>query len=100
MRSFVPTVLIPATLLSTSAFAQARFGPPEQVTAGGAAISEYLYPTPVLFDVDGDAARELVIGDLFGHLRVCERGANGNDVEWGAAEHMQADGKPLKLNNW
>jgi hypothetical protein len=100
MRLFLPTVLIAATSVSTGALAQVKFGPPEEVTAGGAAISEYLYPTPALFDVDGDDARELVIGDLFGHLRVCEPAANGRDVAWGAAEHLQSDGKPLKLNNW
>ena len=99
MRHLLPSVLLAATV-STSAFAQARFAPPEEVTAGGAAISEYLYPTPVLFDVDGDEARELIIGDLFGHLRVCEPAANGSDIAWGAAEHLQSDGKPLKLNNW
>ena len=44
----------------------AKFAPPVQLTAGGKNHTGILYPSPALYDVDGDGARELLIGEIFG----------------------------------
>ena len=75
------------------------FEDPVVVTAGDKAFDTYIYPTPVLQDVDNDGVRELIVGDLIGNLFVCKAG-EGSDVAWQAAANMQAQGKNLKLNNW
>ena len=59
--------------------------------------SRLLYPSPVLADVDGDGAREMLIGGLRGYIHVSERTAEG----WGPEARLQAsDGKELKFHNW
>ena len=76
------------------------FAAPEVVTVGGKSLKDKIYPTPVLQDLDGDGIRELVIGDLWGNLFFAKPMADANDVTWSALRKFQADGKPLKLNNW
>ena len=92
--------LAAAALLSTGALAQAEFDAPERITAAGDNFSKILYPSPVLFDVDGDGARDLVIGDLRGFLYMCPPDAANDDLTWRAMANLESEGKPLKLHNW
>ena len=60
-----------------------------------------LYPSPALFDLDGDGVLEMIVGDLFGNLMVSKRVPGDDRLAWTRAEPMEgADGKPLKFNNW
>ena len=98
----MPTALVALALtplLCADVPANSEFEAPEVVTTAGDTFKDIIFPTPVLQDVDGDEQRELVIGDLRGHLMAYERGEDA-DVAWAKAENFQSDGKPLKLNNW
>ena len=62
-----------------------------------------MYPSPALYDVDGDGQDELVVGDIFGSLNVYEnQNASGKgDPVW--AEHVRLNstkGEPIKVSNW
>ena len=63
-------------------------------------IAKLLYPTPVLQDVDGDGAVEMILGDLPGNLWVCERLDGDGPMDWSEPEPLSVDGRPLKFNNW
>lgn len=96
MITTLPLVL---AALAPDAEKTVHFAPPVQVTTAGATWGDKIYPTPVLQDIDGDGARELVVGDLIGNLWVAEPGES--EVAW--AKHTQLetkDGKKLRLNNW
>ncbi len=85
--------------------ANPTFAEPVEVTNGGEAFRNLIYPTPVLQDMNGDGTPELVVGDLRGHVWICRKpSADGettlSDVEWTRLEHAQAAGKALKLQNW
>lgn len=58
------------------------------------------YPTPHLVDVDGDGSRELLIGDLKGHVRVSRRPEGAAPFVWGPPEDLATDGRLLKFHNW
>ena len=81
-----------------------RFAAPERLLADGRPINAeegMLYPSPVLFDVDGDGQDELVCGDLWGHLWVHESAAEAGEPAWLAPEKLKsADGEVLKVPNW
>ena len=76
----------------------ALFEAPVRIEAGDKHMgAKRLYPSPVLFDVDGDGKTEMIIGDLIGNLTVSEREGD----TWSAPEPLKgADGKPLKFHNW
>ncbi|MEM7261845.1 MAG: hypothetical protein AAF488_07610 [Planctomycetota bacterium] len=59
-----------------------------------------LYPSPVLIDIDLDGRAELVVGDLWGHLRVYENTTTDGEPTWTGPAKLQADGKELKVSNW
>ncbi len=81
--------------------AKALFADPVELTAGDAPFEDQLFPTPVLYDLDGDQQDELVVGDLFGNLFACEPlEAEGQARQWSARSAWLADGEPLRLNNW
>lgn len=102
------TPLLVAPLFSGLALAPAPdgegvkggFAPPVQLTAGGKKHTGIMYPSPVLHDVDGDGAAELLIGEIFGTITISERESEGSTTAWTKARPMQVDGKPIKLNNW
>lgn len=85
-------------LAAQDAPAKPTFDPLVELTAGGAPITEMMYPSPTLYDIDGDGARELVIGDIFGHVRIAKPGASA--TEWSALSKLHTDDEILKLNNW
>lgn len=80
----------------------ARFAAPVLLTEAGAPLGRgLLYPSPALFDVDGDGAAELVLGDLIGNVWKHERSEGEDTLAWSKRERVQAsDGKDLKFNNW
>tara|TARA_R110002072_G_scaffold80149_11_gene184384 strand:+ start:137 stop:427 length:291 start_codon:yes stop_codon:yes gene_type:complete len=75
----------------------ATFEAPIQLETTGKSFDTLLYPTPVLQDLNGDGKVELVIGDLRGNLFQCDAQPDG---KWSAMRPMEAEGEPLKLNNW
>ena len=77
-----------------------QFGAPEQLTAGGKAMTGIYYPSPTLYDIDGDKHRELVIGDLRGFIKVARPSKGNSGLAWTELEELQSNKKPLKLNNW
>jgi hypothetical protein len=75
------------------------FAPPQRLKVGDKFLGAgRYYPSPVLHDVDGDGAPEIVIGDLIGKVTVAS-GKAGLSL---AAETpmLKQDGKPLKFSNW
>lgn len=82
---------------------EVEFKPPVRLMDGeGKFINDngkILYPTPVLMDIDNDGQSELVIGDLWGYLRVYER--SDKALTWiGPKKLTTEDGKELKVSNW
>ncbi len=76
------------------------FHGPVALTAGGKALEGILYPSPTIFDVDGDGADELMIGEIFGSITISERATGEDPLAWDKAKKMMTGGKPIKLNNW
>jgi len=79
-----------------------RFAAPERILAGDAFLGEErLYPSPVLYDMDGDKLPDVVVGDLFGRVTVAHRSAAKSPVAFGAEKPLHdRDGKPLRFHNW
>lgn len=95
------TALILGSLAGLAGDAEAaRFAPPVQLTAGGKNHTGILYPSPVMHDVDGDGAHELLIGEIFGTITISDRDAEGGVTAWAKANPMKVGGEPIKLNNW
>ena len=77
------------------------FAAPARVTTvGEKKFESLLYPTPVLQDLNQDGRPEMVVGDLVGNLFRCERQKQETDLHWSELAPLQADGQPLKLDNW
>lgn len=67
------------------------------------AVAKKRYPSPAMFDVDGDGKAELVIGDLMGNLGYYENlNTSGiGDPVWDSREELQGiSGKPIRTPNW
>lgn len=99
----VQLVLVVGALAATTTAQNAdssQFGAPEQLTANGKAMTGIYYPSPTLYDIDGDKHRELVIGDLRGFIKVAKPSKGNNGLAWTQLEELQSNKKPLKLNNW
>lgn len=79
-----------------------RFAAPKRILAGDAFLGEgRMYPSPVLFDVDGDGLPDLVVGDLPGRVTFAPRVAAKTPAAFGAeAPFLDRDKKPLKFHNW
>ncbi|MHC4136194.1 MAG: hypothetical protein ACYTDU_03695 [Planctomycetota bacterium] len=79
-----------------------RFAPPERIRAGGVFLGEgRLYPSPVLYDVDGDKRPDILVGDLVGKVTVAHRQAAKTAVAFDVEKPLQdRDGKPLRFHNW
>ena len=88
-----------AALLSSAAAQGANFAAPVLLRAGDKVAGKgRLYPSPVSYDLVRDGLRDLVIGDLWGHLTVAPQRRDGTF----AAEQKVKDveGKVLDFGNW
>jgi hypothetical protein len=82
---------------------QALFDPPVRLTSEGMPINQtekLLYPSPVLLDLNGNKQKVLVVGDLWGKLRVYQPTGKRGDLNWGKPTILQAKGKDLVVPNW
>jgi hypothetical protein len=104
MRTFF--TLTTAVTLAVTALAQepkALFEPPVRLTSEGVPVNQtekLLYPSPVLLDLDGDKQPELVVGDLWGKLRVYPANGKRGELAWGKGKNLQVNGTDLKVPNW
>ena len=102
-RMCVQLVLVVGALAATTTAQNAdssQFGAAEQLTAGGKAMTGIYYPSPTLYDIDGEQHKELVIGDLRGRIMVAQPSKGKAGLAWSELEQLQSNKKPLKLNNW
>ena len=78
------------------------FAAPVQLTAKGEPMGHtQLYPSPALFDLDGDGSAEMIVGDLIGNLMVHHRLPGDDPTAWSEAKPLEgADGKKLRFHNW
>ena len=82
---------------------EALFEPPVRLMSDGLPINQrekLLYPSPVLLDLNGNQQKVLVVGDLWGKLRVYQPTGKRGDLNWGKATNLQAKGKDLVVPNW
>jgi hypothetical protein len=87
---------------------EALFEPPVRLMSDGLPINQrekLLYPSPVLLDLNADKQnadkqKVLVVGDLWGKLRVYQPTGKRGDLNWGKATNLQAKGKDLVVPNW
>jgi hypothetical protein len=79
-----------------------RFDAPVLLMAGDQPMGKgILYPSPVLYDLDGDKSPELIIGDLPGNLRIAQKLPGDDLTAWSELTKLQsADGKDIKFSNW
>ena len=72
-----------------------------EITAGGRTFRDTLYPSPALYDLNGDGQNELIVGDLGGYLWKASRESGDISSGWGWAANIKTrDGQKLKFNNW
>ena len=82
------------------------FEPPVQLMVAGKplnAVAKQRFPSPALFDVDGDGQTELVTGSLMGSVHVYENSnpTGKGDPVWASSTTLKdADGKPIRTSNW
>ena len=89
-------VLVPANAGELPTFAA-----PVRMRAGEELMgNDQYYPSPVLRDLDGDGAAELVVGDLIGNLLVFRRRPGDDPTAWSAAEPLKGADGALKFHNW
>jgi len=76
------------------------FAAPVQLITPSGPISKKMYPSPAIFDIDGDGARELVLGDLAGYLWISEQVEGAGELTWTEPKRLENGEEPLQLNNW
>ena len=78
------------------------FADPVRVMAGDEPMGAgMLYPSPVLYDIDGDQRPELVIGDLPGYIRIAKKLPGNDFAAWSELVKMPStEGKDIKFSNW
>ncbi len=83
---------------------RAEFGEPEMLYVGAVPLNlkaEQMYPSPAMFDIDGDGRDELVVGDIFGSLNIYENEAKTGDPKWSEFRALKSvDGEAIKVSNW
>lgn len=96
-----------ALLFGTQVTAQdrvdtAKFAAPKRIKAGDDYLGTgRLYPSPALYDVDGDKLPDIVIGDLWGKITFARREASKPAVLLGAEVAMKdRSGERLDFQNW
>jgi len=106
MISMCDSLLLALSSLPQAAADGARepavFAPPVRLMAGDAPMGKgRLFPSPALYDLDGDGVAELVLGDLIGKLTVCKRQSGDEPRGWTEATPLNgANGEALKFHNW
>ena len=96
--SLLAAAMAGSALLSADETDRVRFAVPERIRAGNAYLGEGRYfPSPVLYDLDGDKRPEILVGDLMGKVTVAKRRDAKVDAE---QPLLKRDGKPLKFYNW
>ncbi len=97
-KLLLAAALAAASPESASPEAAAQFEPPVRLMAGDKYVgTTRMYPSPCMFDLDGDKKADLVIGDLFGHLSVYSPYGDA----WKAKPAIKgANGKKLDFSNW
>ncbi len=90
------------TLVAGDGDSSALFAEPVMLTAGSKPMGRgILYPSPHMFDVDGDGQDEIVMGDLWGVLHVSKKLPGDDPMAWSEATPLQSsDGEKLKFSNW
>ncbi len=79
---------------------QPVFARPVQLEANGEPMADITYPSPTLFDLNGDGKRELVIGDMFGLVRSSKSKTDELGLEWSALSPLKDRKGMMRLNNW
>ena len=103
----VPLLLL-ALLLAVPAMGQeleatgGEFADPILLMAGEEPMGgKLIYPSPAMFDLDGDGALELYVGDLWGRVWTAERAPGDDPVAWTELVTLKlVDGQQLEFNNW
>jgi hypothetical protein len=97
------TVAAILTMAASADQTKALFEPPTRLLSDKEPLNQrekLLYPSPVLLDIDGDKQAELVVGDLWGKLRVYKSVGKRGDLTWDTGKVLQAQGKDLVVPNW
>ena len=86
-------------------FSNQHFGSATRLMVGEKPLNtgaRQMYPSPAMFDVDGDGQDELIVGDIFGSLNVYENENEGSgDPVWSEFKPLKsADGEKIKVSNW
>lgn len=92
-----------AAVLAGSAVAQQQFEPPVRIKAQGAFIDtgkEIGYSGPLVRDHDGDGLPDLLVSSFGGTIRWFRNTGTRAAPEFVEQTPLQADGKPLRFENW
>ncbi|MEX1024413.1 MAG: hypothetical protein WD226_04985 [Planctomycetota bacterium] len=77
----------------------ARFAAPVRLMAGDVFLGEKrMYPSPAVHDWNGDGRKDVLVGDLRGHVTIAERAADGALAT--EAEAKTRAGELLDFGNW
>jgi hypothetical protein len=77
-----------------------QFQPPRRLTAAGGVIdsgSSWGHSGPWVEDVDGDGARDLIVGDFSGLFRLYRNEGTNPAPRYAAAVNLQAGGSDAKV---
>ena len=81
----------------------ATFEPPVRLKAGDVFIdtgADIAYSGPSVFDLDGDGKRDLLVGNLCGHIQVFRNVGDDAARRFEAKGFLKADGKLVEIPNW
>lgn len=94
-----PLVLSAATPAPGQDVVAPRFAPPVLLKAGDKVIGgTRMYPSPAMYDVNGDGRLDVVIGDLPGRLTFALRRPDGTFAD--EQKLNDAEGAVLDFGNW
>ena len=103
-KSETLTVEIPKLADAKTAFESAIFESPVRLMKDGKPIAHRAsFPSPAIYDVDGDGADELLVGSLRGTIDVFENVNESKDGDpvWGDRVNLEdSAGKKIKVTNW
>lgn len=102
------TVCLLSLFIASAAVAQTpngTFDAPQIIKVGDQPMNHngrIMYPSPAIFDIDGDGENELILGSIMGSIHVCENSnKKTGDPVWSKPVALQNDKDVnLRLNNW